>query len=373
VSWLSEAALRNEAIRTAGRWRATRDLDALGPVGALPESGRDVVSFASNDYLGMTSHPAVIDAARRALERWGSGSGSARLIVGSRPVHSELEGRIAAWKEKEAALLFPTGYAANLGVLTTFGTADTTIFSDELNHASIVDGCRLAAAEVRVFPHKDLDALERMMPSARRAIVVTDTVFSMDGDVAPVEDLSDLCARHSALLVLDEAHAVLSPHIAPRSDVERIRVGTLSKFLGSAGGFVAADTAFIDLLTNTARPFIFTTAGSPADAAAAAAALDILTSPEGEALVERLRSHVEKLMPGHESPIVPLVVGDERDALRMSSELLEAGYLVPAIRPPSVPEGSSRLRIALSAAHTDEQVEGLVAALQEIGALTPGA
>lgn len=367
MSWSDEAKARNEEVRAGGRWRTVRELDAFGPTGTLTEGGREVVSFASNDYLGLTSHPAVITAAREALERWGAGSGSARLIVGARPVHSKLERKIAAWKDKEAALLFSNGYAANLGVLTTFGTAGTTIFSDELNHASIVDGCRLAAAEVKVYPHKDVDALDAMLASAGRGIVVTDTVFSMDGDVAPVEELDEVCARHSALLVLDEAHAVLGPEPGERDDVEKIRVGTLSKFLGAMGGFVAADRAFTDLLTNTARPFIFTTAGSPADAAAAAAALDVLQSAEGEGLCAQLRSHIEKVRPGHPSPIIPLVIGDEREAVTAADKLLEAGFLVPAIRPPSVPRGSSRLRITLSAAHTDRQVEGLVAALRANG------
>lgn len=367
MSWSEEAKTRNEEVRCGGRWRSVREFDAFGPMGTLTESGRQVVSFASNDYLGLTSHPAMIAAARDALERWGAGSGSARLIVGARPVHSELERKIAAWKDKEAALLFSNGYAANLGVLTTFGTAGTTIFSDELNHASIVDGCKLAAADVKVYPHKDVEALDEMLGSARRSIVVTDTVFSMDGDVAPVEELSDVCARHSALLILDEAHAVLEPMPKERSGAETIRVGTLSKFLGAMGGFVAADRAFTDLLTNAARPFIFTTAGSPADAAAASAALDVLQSAEGEGLRARLRSHIEKVRPGHPSPIIPIIIGDERQAVTAADRLLEAGFLIPAIRPPSVPRDSSRLRITLSAAHTEDQVEGLVAALRANG------
>lgn len=369
MTWREDASTRNQAIRRAGRWRSVRDLDARGPSGILSPGDREVISFASNDYLGLTAHPEVIRAAQEALDRWGAGSGSARLIVGSRPIHSELEQQLADWKGKQAALLFPNGYAANLGVLTTFGTADATIFSDELNHASIVDGCRLAAADVKVYPHKDVAALEAMLGAAGRAIVVTDTVFSMDGDRAPVDELSDICARHGALLILDEAHAVLGPDPEPRRDLERIRVGTLSKFLGAMGGFVAADETFVQLLVNAARPFIFTTAGSPADAAAAAAALKIVRSPEGERLRSKLRGHIDKLRPGHPSPIVPLVAGDESEALRMSDELLELGFLVPAIRPPSVPEGSSRLRITLSAAHTDQQVDDLLGALQKVGAL----
>ena len=367
MSWHEDAEARNAEIRGEGRWRAVRDLDAFGVEGHIAGTNNGVVSFASNDYLGLTSHPAVVSAAKEALDRWGAGSGSARLIVGSRPIHSELERKIAAWKGKEAALLFPNGYAANLGVLTTLGTEGTTIFSDELNHASIVDGCRLAPGTTKVFPHKDVGALEAMLDETSRAIVVTDTVFSMDGDVAPVDELSDLCARHDALLVLDEAHVVMGPELTERNDVARIRVGTLSKFLGAVGGFVAAERAFVDLLINAARPFIFTTAGSPADAAAASAALDIVRSPEGDALRGKLRRNVDMVRPGHPSPIVPLVIGDEKETLDVSGELLKSGFLVPAIRPPSVPPGSSRLRVTLSAAHTESQVEGLLDALRSNG------
>ena len=368
MSWQDDAAARSADIRAQGRWRAVRDLDALGPEGEL--AGSSVVSFASNDYLGLTAHPKVISAAQEAAARWGAGSGSARLIVGSRPIHSELEEKIAAWKHKEAALLFSTGYAANLGVLTTFGTEGTTILSDELNHASIVDGCRLAAGEVKVYPHKDLGALEKMLAENERSIVVTDTVFSMDGDLAPVNELSDLCARYGSLLVLDEAHAVMGPELEERDDVERIRVGTLSKFLGAMGGFVAADRTFIELLTNTARPFIFTTAGSPADAAAAKAALEILSSDEGDGLRTRLRKNVDIVRRGHPSPIIPFVVGDEKEAMDISAELLKSGLLVPAIRPPSVPAGSSRLRVTLSAAHSESQIEALLDGLHSHGVET---
>ncbi len=292
------------------------------------------------------------------------GLGPPRLIVGARSIHRELEEELADWKGKERAVLFPNGFAANLGVLSVLGTKGTLICSDELNHASIVDGCRLARGETSVYPHRDIDALDEILTSAEKpALVISDSVFSMDGDVAPIDDLTNVCERHSALLILDEAHAVLGPHPSATANVERIRVGTLSKFLGSAGGFIACDEEFADLLINEARPFIFTTAGSPADAAAALAALRILRSAEGEALVERLRAHVELIRPGHPSPIVPIVVGEEDRAVEVSRKLEEMGYLVPAIRPPSVPPGTSRLRLTLSAAHTDDHVEGLMTAL----------
>jgi len=369
VSWLTWAEEEGDRIRAHGRWRATRDFEATGPDGVLSVTGEHVVSFASNDYLGLSQHPAVVAAAHEALDRWGAGSGSARLIVGSRPLHSELEGELAAWKESERALLFPTGFATNLGVISTFGVRGALVCSDELNHASIIDGCRLARADVAVYPHGDVDALDALLADRGRAVVVSDTVFSMDGDVAPLAGIADVCRRRGALLVLDEAHAVLGPDPDPRDDfdgVDVLRVGTLSKTLGSLGGFVAGPAPLIDLLVNRSRPFIFTTASTPADTAAALAALRIVRSPEGDGLRTRLRAHVERVAPGHPSPIVPILLGDEDTALKASAALLERGLLVPAIRPPTVPVGTSRLRVALSAAHSDAQIDDLVAAIADL-------
>jgi 8-amino-7-oxononanoate synthase len=367
TSWDDWAQRELGAVRDAGRWRAPRDFDGAGPEGKLAPDGRPVVSFASNDYLGLTQHPAVVAAAHAALDRWGAGSGSARLIVGSRPVHGELEAALATWKHEEAATLFPTGFAANLGVLTTFAGPGTLVCSDELNHASIIDGCRLSRARVEVFAHRDVEALDRLLGDRReqRAVVVSDTVFSMDGDVADVDALSRTCRNHDALLVLDEAHAVLGPHPDLR-DVAHVRVGTLSKTLGALGGFVAGPRPFTDLLVNRARSYIFTTAPTPADSAAALAALRVLQSAEGDALVARLRAHVHVVSAGHSSPIVPVMLGDEQHALDAAAALLERGFLVPAIRPPTVAPGTSRLRVALSAAHTPEQVAALARALPDV-------
>lgn len=387
--WTARVAAELDAIREAGRWRQPRDLATSGPMTGIvhgEDARREVVSFASNDYLGLTHHPAVVAAAHEALDRWGAGTGASRLVVGSRPLHRELEAELADWKGTEDAVLFPTGYAANLGLLTTLGRADVTILSDELNHASIVDGSRLARASVRVFRHRDLDHLRTLLDDVPGpALVVTDTAFSMDGDVADLAGLVELCARHGSLLALDEAHAVLGPDLPQRSErpelpgpgpegaVPVLRMGTLSKALGSLGGFVAGPRAYVDLLRNRARSFIFTTASTPADVAAALAAVRLVRSPEGVALVARLRRHVERLRPGHPTPIVPVVLGDEAAALAAAAHLLERGLLVPAIRPPTVPPGTSRLRVALSAAHTDEQVDGLVAALADLPATgSPG-
>ncbi|HEY5012593.1 MAG TPA: 8-amino-7-oxononanoate synthase [Acidimicrobiia bacterium] len=384
TAWRAWAAEEGAEIRESGRWREPRDFDGAGPVGTVGGRGHPdrehpapVVSFASNDYLGLTQHPAVIAAAHDALDRWGAGSGSARLIVGSRPVHGELEDALAAWKETERAVLFPTGFAANLGVLSTFGAHDVLICSDELNHASIIDGCRLAHAPVDVFRHADLEHLDWCLERRgdRRALVVSDTVFSMDGDLADLEGLCRISARHHALLVLDEAHAVLGPALPTElpDDLDIVRVGTLSKTLGSLGGFVAASGPLAALIVNRARSYIFTTATTPADAAAALAALGVLTGTEGAGLIARLHTHVERVRPGHRSPIVPIIVGDDHRALAASASLLELGFLVPAIRPPTVPVGTARLRVALSAAHTAAQVEGLLAALDSLDALDAGA
>jgi len=326
--------------------------------------GRPVVSFAANDYLGLAFDSAVIEAGVDAARRWGTGSTASRLIVGTRSLHDELESAIADWKRTEASLVFSTGYAANVGVLTTFGAPDVTICSDELNHASIIDGCRLSRSRVEIYRHADIGHLDAILGRVEgRAIVVSDSVFSMDGDVAPLDDLQTCCARHGALLVLDEAHTVLGPEPSTRDGVEIIRVGTLSKTLGSLGGWVAGTRRVVDLLVNRARPFIFSTALTPPDASAALAALAIVRSPRGEALLSRLRAVIERVAPGRPSPIVPVIVGDERVALDLAASLLEQGVLVPAIRPPTVAPGTSRLRLALSAAHTDDDIDVLLAAL----------
>jgi 8-amino-7-oxononanoate synthase len=366
TSWDDRVAARLEAIDGAGQRRTIRQLDGTGPRFTLAD-GREVVSFASNDYLGLSQHPDVRAAATAAVEQWGTGSGSARLIVGDRPPHRDLEAEIAAWKGTEAALILPSGFATNLAVLTTFATRGVTVVSDALNHASIIDGCRLGRADVVIARHGEAAHVDELLTRhGGPAIVVTDTVFSMDGDVAPLAELVAICAAHSALLVLDEAHAVLGPELPPIPDgLTVLRVGTQSKTLGSLGGFVAGPRRYIDLIVNAARPFIFTTAPTPGDAAAAAAAIRVLRSKEGDELVGRLRAHVERLAPGHPSPIIPVVLGDEATALAAAERLLdEHGLLVPAIRPPTVAPGTSRLRIALSAAHTDDEVERLAKALE---------
>ena len=373
ITWSCWAGNERARLSADRRWRSVPDLDGAGTavqvgVGA---DNRAVVSFASNDYLGLSRHQAVVAAAHEALDRWGTGAGSARLVAGSRPVHSALEAELADWKSAEGALLFPTGFAANLGVLSALGGSGVRILSDELNHASIVDGCRLARAEVTVYPHADVGAVEEGLARSQRAIVVTDAVFSMDGDLAPVPELVDVCARYGALLVVDEAHAVLGPEPS-LAGCEVLRIGTLSKTLGALGGFVAGPAPLVALVANRARSFVYSTAPSPADTAAALAAVRVVRSPEGRALQARLQAHVQRMAPGHPSPIVPVVLGDEGRVLRASRALLDRGLLVPAIRPPTVPDHTSRLRVSLSASHTAAQVERLAAALGDLVEADPG-
>jgi 8-amino-7-oxononanoate synthase len=361
VMWDAWVEAELTDIRLADRWRQVRPLDGAGVHHRLPD-GRPVVTFASNDYLGLSCHPGVKAAARAAVDRWGTGAGSSRLVVGDRPVHTELEATLAEWRGTPAALVFPTGYHANLAALTTFGTG-ARIVSDELNHASIIDGARLARAEVTIYRHGDVEQAARLVEGAPgRAVVVSDTVFSMDGDVAPVAELSEVCARSGAMLILDDAHVVWEyPVVDPGCHC--LRVGTLSKALGAQGGYIAGPRPWIDLMVNRARPFVFTTGLAPASAAAGSAAIAICRSPEGARLRDTLRRHVDAVRPGHPSPIVPIVLGEESAALAAAARLQDGGLLVPAIRPPTVPDGTARLRVSLSAIHSGEEVGRLVDAL----------
>ena len=367
-TWSTLVAAGNDRLHTEGRWRHPVTFDAHGPEGVLTDEGRKVVAFASNDYLGLSVHPAVVAAAHEALDLWGAGAGASRLVTGSRPCHQELEEALASWKGADRAVVFPTGFAANLGVLSAFGHAGVRICSDELNHASIIDGTRLSRAEVAVYRHSDVAHLEALLKEATGpTLVVTDVVFSMDGDVAPVKAIADACRRHGALLVLDEAHHVLGPDLTPDlADVDVIRVGTLSKTLGSLGGFAAGPRPFIDHLENRARSYIFTTAPTPPDVAAARAALGVLLSPEGAALRTRLAAHVQSVAPGHPSPIIPVILGSDEAAVEASTILRHHGVWVPAIRPPTVPPGTARLRVTVSAAHTDDHIALLLAALAAV-------
>jgi 8-amino-7-oxononanoate synthase len=363
-----------------------RSLEPLGTQqGPVVEvGGRRLVNLCSNDYLSLASDPRVKRAAAEALEREGAGSGAARLIAGDLPVHGELERRLAALKGTEAALLFSSGYHANAGVVGALVGRGDAVFSDELNHASIIDGCQLSRAEVHRYRHGDADDLAGLLAAsgARRKLVVTDAVFGMDGDAAPLAAIVELCERHGAMLYLDEAHAtgVLgatgaglaeATGLASRVDVT---MGTLGKALGSFGAFVAGSRPLFDWLTSRARTFVFTTALPPAACGAALAALDVLATdlPRRRRLQDltvRMRDGLEWLgfsMQGVVAPIFPVILGDEQRALEASRRMRERGFFVRAIRPPTVPRGTSRLRVSLTAGHTAEQVDGFLVALREV-------
>ena len=331
------ASSQLDRIRADDRWRQTRSFDARGPAG--PVHGAHVISFASNDYLGLSTHPAVHAAAHAALDRWGTGATASRLVVGTRPCHDALEDARVPWKRTERALVFPTGYAANLGVLSALGGPDCLIVSDERNHASIIDGCRLSRSPVAVARHNDPDHVDALLSGApdgprhrgRRRRVLDGRRRSPGGRVWPGS--APAMARCS---ILDEAHAVLGPEMPAADGLELLRVVTLSKALGAIGGAVCGPAPLVDLLVNRARSFIFTTALSPAAAAAAAAAVGVVTGDEGIALVARLRALVDRVRPGHPSPIVPLIVGDEADAVAAADALLaEASSSPPSVRRPS--------------------------------------
>ncbi len=347
--------------------------------------GREVLDFSSNNYLGLADHPALARAAVQATERHGTGAGASRLILGTQPLHVELEQALAAFHHRPTALLFNSGYQANIGVLQALARDGDVIFSDALNHASIIDGCRLSRAHAIVYPHLDVAALADLLARhpARRRIVVTDSVFSMDGDRAPLAALAALCREHDVVLMLDEAHAAgaLGPGgrgmAAEAGVVPDIHVGTLGKSFGSFGAYVAGERSLIDLLSNRARSFVFTTALPPGVVAATLAAVHLLQSPEGDALRARLAAHIARfrqglaeldlLQPGAgTTPIFPVLAGDERQAMACSQRLLDRGIHAQGIRPPTVPPGTSRLRFALMATHEPGDLER---ALTELGAL----
>jgi 8-amino-7-oxononanoate synthase len=350
-----------------------------GPQGPrLQVDGRPLLCFSSNNYLGFADHPALLDAARRSLEVDGLGAGASRLITGTMDAHQEAEVALASFVRAEAALLFSTGYAANVGALQALAGPDTLVFSDALNHASLIDGARLSRARVHVYRHADVDHLEALLREHRaagaRAIVVTDALFSMDGDLAPVRDLRAVADRHDAALFVDEAHAlgVLGPSgrgLCAREGVRPdVLVGTLGKSFGGAGAFVAGDRPLRELLLHRARSFVFSTAPLPllARVATAAARLVLEADDRRAALAAHTRTLRTRLpalgfdVPPGDSPIVPVLLGEPRRALEASAALYEAGFLAQAIRPPTVPPGTSRIRLVPMATHTPEDVDALV-------------
>jgi 7-keto-8-aminopelargonate synthetase-like enzyme len=399
--------------------RRRREITAL-PQGRCRVGERELVNFASNDYLDLAHDPRVIAAAREALEDGSVGAGASSLVSGRSSWHRALEERLARFEQQPASLLFPTGYAANVGTICALAGSNELVFSDRLNHASLIDGCRLSGAQVHVYRHDDLAELSSLLkkgtgserqvavpekerrgevpvpffqqapgggleedPRGRRRLIVTDSVFSMDGDLAPLSQLCDLADRFDALLVIDEAHATgifgkNGRGVAELQGVESrniVRVGTLSKAIGAQGGFVAGPKSLIDWLWNRARTQMFSTALPPAVCAAAAAAIDIIDSEPGRRerllqLADSFRRHLREsqigALPNSAGPIVPIVLSAPERALEAARRLEDLGFLVAAIRPPTVPEGTSRLRISLSSGHSLDDIERLTAALRSV-------
>lgn len=344
--------------------------------------GRKYLMLASNNYLGLTHHPAVQAAAIEALRKHGTGSGGARLTTGTHPLFEELEKRLAEFKGTEAALIFNTGYMANVGVISALADKEDVIFSDEINHASIIDGCRLSKARTFVYRHADTHHLQELLantPCQGQRFIISDGVFSMDGDIAPLDKITKLAEAYAAIVIVDDAHAtgVIGPGgkgTAAYFGLDSramVQIGTLSKALGAEGGFVAGSHELIDFLKNKARSFIFSTALSPASIAAALAALKELSSQPG--MAQKLRDNAAFMRTSlvtaglpvveGDTPIIALMVGEAELALKMTAALKEHGIIVSAIRPPTVPQGTSRLRLTVAAGH--DQAE-LAAAAEKI-------
>ena len=351
--------------------------------------GRSMLMLSSNNYLGLASHPALKRAAIEATQRFGTGTGASRLIAGNLEALGDLEARLAEFKGTQAALVFGSGYLANLGTLPALAGPDDVIFSDELNHASLIDGCRLSRAQVMVYRHCDVDHLNEMLAhaaAARRRLIVTDSVFSMDGDLAPLADIVELARRYEAAVMIDEAHAVgvMGPNgagLASALNLERevdVQMGTLSKALGSYGAYVAGCATLVDFLINRARSFVFTTGLPPASAAAASAAIDLIAIEPGR--IKRLWDNGRYLSQAlldagfklgrTATPILPVMVGEAQPAMDLAEALLARDIFVTAIRPPTVPAGTARLRVTPTADHSradlDEALAAFVAAGREV-------
>ncbi len=380
AAWQAEV----DGLAAAGLARGRRRVDSIhGP--QVEVAGRRLLQFCANNYLDLASHPRLIHAAVEASHRYGTSAAASPLVCGHMAPHAELEEAVARFKGTEAALVVGSGFLANLALLTTLVGEGDRILCDRLNHASIIDGARLSRARLRVYPHRDLDRLEHLLRqrTGGRTLVITDGVFSMDGDIAPLDAICDLADRYGATVVVDDAHATgvigeggrgTLSHFQLAAD-RAITMGTLGKALAGYGAFIAGPRAAIELFIHRARPLIYSTALPPAVVAVATEAIHLIE--EDPARVARLGERAAYLrqelatlgmaLPGDPTPIVPLIVGEASAAVRLSEGLLEASVWVPAIRPPTVPEGSSRLRIAVSAGHSQYQIDYLVAALRHLG------
>ncbi|HEX2229446.1 MAG TPA: 8-amino-7-oxononanoate synthase [Candidatus Binatia bacterium] len=376
-------------LREARLYRTLRRVEGeQGPTLIL--DGREVINFSSNNYLGIANHPALREAAKAAIDRYGCGSGASRLISGNMALHEELEAKLAEFKGTKAALIFNSGFQANAGIIPALVGQNDVVFSDSLNHASIIDGCRLARAKTVVYEHCNLEQLEhalREAPRRARKLIITESLFSMDGDEAPLTEVVEFAERYGAMVMVDEAHAtgVYEPDgaglVARLGLGERvmIQMGTLGKALGGFGAYVAGSGALKEFLTNRCRSFIFTTSLPPAVMAMSMAAIDLTRrEPERRQALrnncDALRSGLVKLgfMVGDsQSQILPLIIGDAGACMKLSEELLSRGIFAQGIRPPTVPQGTSRLRITVMATHTDEHIRRALEAFEELRRLSP--
>jgi glycine C-acetyltransferase len=372
-------------LRERGVFRWPRELQGeQAPV--CTYDGRRVVNLCSNNYLGLASHPRLKDAARLAIDEYGVGSGAVRTIAGNMTIHEVLEERLARFKRTEAALLYQSGFAANAGTVAAILGREDVVVSDELNHASIIDGCRLSGAERKIFPHKDLGAARRCLEEARRArrvLLITDGVFSMDGDIAPLGDLAALAREFGAIMMVDDAHASGVVGAGGRGTVEHyglhgmvdIQVGTLSKAWACLGGYVAGSRRLIEYLMSRARPLLFSTSHPPSVAATAIAALDLIEQEPG--LIERLWENTRFLRAGlqrlgydtgmSETPITPVMIGDEALAIQFSDRLFEEGVFALGIAFPTVPRGKARVRTIVTAGHTREDLSQALEVFRRVG------
>jgi glycine C-acetyltransferase/8-amino-7-oxononanoate synthase len=374
-----------EKLKASHQLRQTRLVES-GPGSVISMEGRSVILMASNDYLGLTTDIRLKRAAISATETFGVGSGASRLISGTLPPHRDLEAALASFKGTEAALVFGSGYHANIGIIPALIGSEGLILADRLCHASLIDGCRLSKATLRVFRHGDMDHLESQLSrrrANRKTLIVTDGVFSMDGDLAPLPQLIALAERYDASVLVDDAHGtgVLGSHgrgIVEHYGVETclpFHMGTLSKALGTSGAYIVGQASLIRYLENTARSFIYSTAPPPATAAAALAAIDIVrTEPDRRERLWANRSHFHSGLQAmgyrvgqSQSPIIPILIGDTGKTVALATRLLELGIYAPAIRPPTVPKGTSRIRTTVTSEHTLDQLEFALAAFRQAG------
>lgn len=351
--------------------------------------GKEVVNLSSNNYLGLTNHPKMREAAKRAIDQFGAGAGAVRPIAGTMTLHRQLEEKIARFKGVEATLVFQSGFAANLGTIQALVGKGDAIYSEELNHGSIIDGCRLSGAEIIKWPHRDVDALRQLCKESRqkyrRALLVTDAVFSMDGDIAPLKELADIAEEFDLIFMVDDAHASGVLGRSGRGSVDHfglhgrvdIQMGTLSKALGAMGGYIAGSKRLIEFLIQKARPWLLSTAHPPAVVAAAIAAIEILESPEGEQLVKKLwenaryfKSELNKLgfnTGASETPITPVIVGSSHNAKKLAQRLFDEGVFAQEIVFPMVARDKARVRTIVTAMHTKEDLDFALNAFKKVG------